>query len=474
MEHYILALFGSAGAVLGGAESFFGSLLYFIITIFVIVTAHEFGHFISGRIFGMRVPVFSIGYGRRLIGFNKINGITIGPLNAETESKLTDNTDYRISLVPAGGYARIEGMIDETQKEELPEEVKPWEFRAKPWWQKSIVISAGVIMNVLLAWGIYSGRNLVYGAEGWATTTVGYVAPGSISAAKGIQPGDKILSVDQKHVATWQDIEQELGRHLGQAFSIQMEHDGKPYSVVVSSAAAGDVKNAEQMFGLEPVGLAPVMDSVIAGDPAAIAGMMKDDSVIAVNGTKVALPDTFIAEVSSHAMKPIAIEVSRHGVDTTLTITPNAAGKIGVLVRDFNGPTVTIHYGLIEAAGLGWTNLWTVLRLNVYGIAQVIAGKMPASQAFAGPVKIAAYASKFAAGGIDSFLFFMGLLSISLALINILPIPALDGGHLLIILIEAAIGHELSQKFKVNFQRVGIALILFLLIFMTINDIRTL
>src|SRR2546421_519508 len=113
------------------------ALLYFVITIFVLVSIHEFGHFIAGRIFGMRVPVYSIGMGQRLFGWNKIDGLTFGALRPETEIQLTQNTDYRLSALPIGGYAKIEGMIDETQTAELAAEIQPWEFRAKPWWQKT-------------------------------------------------------------------------------------------------------------------------------------------------------------------------------------------------------------------------------------------------------------------------------------------------------------------------------------------------
>src|SRR6202789_3306580 len=133
-------------------ESILRAILFFVIAIFVLVSVHEFGHFIAGRIFGMRVPIFSIGMGRRVFGFNKVDGFTLGPLNPETEIQLTNNTDYRLSVLPIGGFGKIEGMIEETQNEALPEEIQPWEFRAKPWWQKSIVICAGVIMNTLLAW----------------------------------------------------------------------------------------------------------------------------------------------------------------------------------------------------------------------------------------------------------------------------------------------------------------------------------
>jgi len=193
VEHFILAQIGIEGAL-----SVLKAILYFIITIFILVTVHEFGHFIAGRIFGMRVPVFSVGMGRRLFGFNKVNGLTVGPLAAETEIQLADHTDYRLSLLPIGGYAKIEGMIDETQNEALPDEIQPWEFRAKPWWQKSIVICAGVIMNTILALIIFSGHNYVSGADLIMTTTIGYVGTGSMSHQLGVKPNDKIVAIDGK------------------------------------------------------------------------------------------------------------------------------------------------------------------------------------------------------------------------------------------------------------------------------------
>lgn len=461
---------------LSSALSFLHALLFFIITIFVLVSIHEFGHFISGRMFGMRVPVFSIGYGRRILGFNKINGLTLGPLDPEAEAKLENHTDYRISLVPAGGYARIEGMIDETQNQELPEEVQPWEFRAKPWWQKSIVICGGVIMNVLLAWFIFSGRNVMYGNDSWGTTTVGYVRHASVSEAEGIRPGDKILSIAGKPATDWNDVENVLTDDYGRDFSMRFERAGKVYSVVYSASSLGTLQSASKNFGLEPAGLAPpVIDSVISGFPASKAGMMSGDSVVAVNGAAIPSPGAFVDAINSHPLKPITIDVIRKGVPKELTVTPDASGLIGVMpASNFTGPILHIRYTLGQAISRGWSDLWTITRLTVVSVVQIIRGTMPVGQALGGPVKIAAYASQSAAGGFESFIRFMALLSMSLALINILPIPALDGGHLLIILIEAVVGHELSLKFKMNFQRVGMAIILFLLIFMTINDIRTL
>ena len=472
MEHIVLAQFG-----LEGAESILRSILFFVITIFVLVTVHEFGHFIAGRIFGMRVPVFSVGMGRRIFGFNKVDGLTLGSLNPETEIKLTDNTDYRLSVLPIGGYAKIEGMIDETQNEALPEEIQPWEFRAKPWWQKSIVICAGVIMNTLLAWGIFSGINYFYGAEAEKTTTIGYVGHGSVAEDRGIQPGDRIISVGGKPVTNWLDVETgAMKDNFGKDFSIVIDRGGHTFSALFRSDEMGSLKDMGKHFGLDPVGYThPTLDSVVPGLPAANAGFMKGDSIIRINGAEIPNRNAFVDEVSSNPGKPVTIEIIRKSNPITINVTPDAKGTIGVYpYSDYFGPKVHVNYGFIEGINLGWTNLWSVARLTVATIAEIFQGKLAVSDALGGPVKIAKYASQSASGGFESFIVFMAMLSISLAMLNILPIPALDGGHLLIILIEAAMGHELSQRFKLNFQKVGIAILLSLMIFMVFNDIRTL
>jgi regulator of sigma E protease len=179
--------------------------------------------------------------------------------------------------------------------------------------------------------------------------------------------------------------------------------------------------------------------------------------------------------INSHPLRPVTIDLVRKGVHTFVTVTPDAKGLIGVAPdAGFVGPKIEIHYGLASSLGLGWSNLRSKARLTVITISEVIEGKMAAQDALGGPIKIAQYASQYASNGLESFLEFLAMLSISLALVNILPIPALDGGHLVIILIEAALGHELSQRFKLNFQKVGIAILLSLMIFMVFNDIRSL
>ena len=451
------------------------ALLYFVITIFILVTVHEFGHFIAGRIFGMHVPVFSVGMGRRIFGWNKINGLTAGPLKPETEIQLGEHTDYRLSVLPIGGYAKIDGMIDETQNEALPEEVQPWEFRAKPWWQKSIVISAGVIMNILLAWFIFGGRDYVYGDDAPKTTTIGYVQLRSVSQDLGVRPGDKIVAIENKPVHNWLQVDDAALRdYFGKDFSMTLERSGQPYSVIYRSKDMGSIKDIPKKFGLDPVGLTPPkLDSVIPGNPAAIAGLKTGDSIIAVNGIAIADVNAMIDQISSHPNQPITIELQRGAQRLTLPVTPNSKGLIGVMpFSNYIGAREHINYGLSQSAKLGWQNLTSSTILTVATLSEVIQGRMAVGEAVGGPLKIAKLASQSASNGLDSFLLFLALLSMSLALLNILPIPALDGGHLLIILIEAAIGRELSQRFKLGFQKVGIAILLFLMVFMVINDIR--
>jgi len=470
LEHLILVQIG-----LEGTLGVLRAILYFVITIFILVSVHEFGHFIAGRIFGMRVPVFSVGMGRRIFGWNKLNGLTLGPLDPEVEVQLENHTDYRLSLLPIGGYAKIEGMIDETQTEELSSEVQPWEFRAKPWWQKSIVISAGVILNVILAWTIFGSRDFVYGDDAIKTTTVGYVRIGSVSEQLGLRAGDRVIAIEGKPVHNWNDVESGvLTDNFGQDFSLTFERDGHQYSALYRADQMGSLKEVAKNFGLDPAGLtAPKIDSVIAGGSAAKVGLKKGDSVLAVNGIPIVNASAFSDQVSSHPLKPITIDVLRDGHPMSFTVTPDEKGLINVQnSMGFIGQKVHIDYSFGQSISHGWGSLISSTRLTVATIGDVFRGKLKPQEALGGPVKIAQMASRSAESGFESFIVFMALLSMSLALLNILPIPALDGGHLLIILIEAAIGHELSQRFKLNFQKVGVAILLSLMVFMVFNDIR--
>jgi regulator of sigma E protease len=474
-----ILLFQSLVAAFGGP--FFSAVLYFIITIFILVTVHEFGHFITARIFGMHVPVFSVGMGQRVFGWNKLNGFTFGALEPATEVQLGKNTDYRLSALPFGGYAKIDGMIDETQTKELASEVQPWEFRAKPWWQKSIVICAGVILNAFLAWGIFASSAYIYGTDQMMERTVGYVRHGSLSESVGMHVGDRIVAVNGRSVDTsdWSTIvvDRMVKANFGHSFFVTVDRNGSLVSLEYPSLGA----NAIDTLGIEPKGFtnSPIGQLADRNSPAAKAGLMEGDRIVRVGADTIINTPSLIDHIHASKGAPIQIEWERHGQILSAVVTPkivDRAPQIGISLSDtkFLGPQRHIDYDALASFQIGWDELRSNSQLLVKNIGMMITGQVSLKNSVGGPIKIAQMASQSASGGPAAFFGFMALLSISLAFLNILPIPALDGGHLIIIWIEAALGHELSQRFKLGFQKVGVALILSLMVFMVFNDVRNL
>ena len=167
-------------------------VIYFAITIGILVFVHEFGHFAAAKLCGMRADIFAIGFGKRLFGWNKLTGFTFGELPKDFDGQ--GNTDYRLSLLPLGGYVKIAGMVDESFDTKFANEIpQPYEFRARPVWQKVIVISAGVAMNLLLAWAIFWGANFFQGKQITKTTSIAYVEPNSAADSSGFKSSDQII-----------------------------------------------------------------------------------------------------------------------------------------------------------------------------------------------------------------------------------------------------------------------------------------
>jgi regulator of sigma E protease len=459
---------------------FLTTLFYFIVTIFVLVSVHEFGHFIAARMFGMWVPVYSIGMGKRLFGWNKINGFTFNNLPEEVENKLGANTDYRLSLLPIGGYAKIAGMIDETQTEELKGPPQPWEFRSKSWWKKSIVICAGVILNFLLAGAIFIGIKYSQGKEVWETTTIGYVSQSSLSAKLGVQAGDKIVAVNGATVSDWTAVEHEVFfENIGHDFTLTVDRQGEKKDFAYSNSAFGNLadkpEETEKNFGIVPEGIPGVMinDKPVATEPADKIGLQKGDVITFVNEVPIPNSKALIDNVSANAGKEITIKWKRNGQEMSALVTPNSAGRIGVALQDlpYNGKVRKDEYSFGEAVTVGIDELFTQTRMYIKGIMLLVTGQADPAKNLGGPIKIAQYAGKSAEGGAVAFLTFMAILSLSLAFLNILPIPALDGGHLVIILVEAVLRREISQKLKLRIQQVGVSALLLLMAFMIFNDI---
>ncbi|MCK5572265.1 MAG: RIP metalloprotease RseP [Bacteroidetes bacterium] len=433
---------------------FLETLFYFIVTLGILVFVHELGHFIAAKLTGMRVDRFSIGFPPRAFG------------------KQIGDTDYCVSWVPIGGYVKIAGMIDESFDTEFSsKQPEPWEFRAKPIWQRMIVLSAGVFMNIVLAILIYWGVNYVQGRTVHETTEVGYVAKDSPASAAGIQPGDRVLRINETTVSTWEALLENLFiENLGDDVTMTVLRTGLEIEILIPHNSMPEAGPAG--FGIIPEETELFVRTVDPGMPADQMGLMPLDVLLKLGGAPVRFDSSVIKIVQSHAGQPLEVEWKRGDTVMTGTTTPTEEGRIGISFgARYTGPVKKIEYTLFEALPEGIKEIVTVSGLFLQNIGQIITGKTAFSKSVGGPIRIAQMASQSAEIGLLAYFRFMALLSISLAIINILPVPALDGGHILLLSIEGATRREIPVGVKLGIQKVGVFLLLAFMAFVVYNDI---
>lgn len=448
------------------------TIFYFLIVIGILVFIHEFGHFIAARMTGMRAEVFALGIGYRLFGYNKVNGFTFGKLNEEVI--LGDNTDYRICAFPIGGYVKVAGMIDESMDKDFVEtEPKPYEYRAKPVWQRMVVITAGVIMNFLLAFLIFYFITLYKGKSITATTEIGYITKNSAAAGSGLQTGDKILSINNAPVESWEDVSSQIFfENLGEGLTFAVDRNGSKLVVDIPKDKVGDL--TERNFGILPGNTLPLVGDVVADKPAAACGIQKNDVIVEFAGQKLANPQQLTDLIRENPGKEVPIKWTREGREMTCNISPSTADStIGVmLMAKYEGPVKEISYNALTAIPkAGYDMYYFGIELFFKTIGKIIKGEVPFKKAIGGPVKIAQASAQSAESGILPFLGFLALLSISLAVINILPFPALDGGHFMLLLYEAIVRKPVPYKVQIVLQNLGFALLIAFMIFVLYNDI---
>ncbi len=441
-------------------------VVYFIITIGILVFVHEFGHFAAAKLTGMRADIFSIGFGKRLFGWNKISGFTFGDLPKDFDGQ--GNTDYRLCLLPLGGYVKIAGMVDESFDTEFADkEPKPYEFRAKPAWKKIIVISAGVFMNLLLALLIFWGRNYFQQKVIINTTTIGYVRPNSLADSLGFKPDDKILSINNKPVNNWEEVFNNIYvSTLGENLDIKIRYNGEIKDIRIPRKKIPDEANTPFLSPKTQ----PKIGEVWPDSPAEKAGIKTNDILIQLNGVQLNSSRQAVDIISSNKDTSIPVVLLRGRDTLKLAVTPGSDAKIGVAIGD-SGPLLYKNYGFFESFYYGWKDIVNVTDLTFSTFAKVFKGKVQFGKVFGGPIKIAQIATTSAENGFSSFLVFLGVLSLSLAIINIMPFPVLDGGHLIIILVEGAMRREIPIKVKIAIQNTGFVILLLLMAFIIYNDI---
>jgi len=429
------------------------TFLYFLITIGILVLIHELGHFLAAKLFGMRVETFSIGFPPRAFG------------------KRIGETDYCISWIPIGGYVKIAGMIDESLDTDfLKHEPQSWEFRAKPKWQQAVVLTAGVAMNVLLAIMIFWGIIYFKGITTHTVNEIGYVIPESPAQKANLQIGDKIISINKHPVEHWDEIQYLI--YVESAFSdlqLEIERNGAKHTLNIPRTEIPDI--SEQLFGLYPTNTLAVIKAVEHNMPAEKIGLMPSDTILAINGK----PMTFglLQEtIKANAGKEILIEWARGNQKMSARVTPTEKGLIGVhLYLAYCGPKNIQKFSFLSAFPVGIQELKKSCILFFINIYKLLSGKASFSRSVGGPIAIAVMAKESAEEGIMSFLGLLALLSISLAILNILPFPALDGGHLLFISFEAIFKKEIPPKIKIIIQQIGFAILLIFMAIVIINDL---
>lgn len=429
-------------------------LFYTAITLGVLIFVHEFGHFIAAKLTGMRVDRFSIGFPPRAFG------------------KKIGDTDYCVSWIPVGGYVKIAGMVDESMDTEfLTHEPQPWEFRSRPMWARMLTICAGVIMNVLLAVLIFWAIHYLRDALVQETTDVGYVAENSAFEKSGLRAGDKILTINGKAVTRWDEVQNSIYiENLGNAIDMNVERGGSHSSIHIPPKTIPPPSDGQ--MGIYVAHTICTIDSVEPNTPAAKLGLKSGDTLLTLNSVAVPYPQIAVV-IRQHAGDTIALSWKRGDqVLSGRTNVTKTEGRIGVKIAGrYVGPVLRIHYTLLQAFPAAIAETEQSVYFFWLTITKIFSGKASVRESLGGPIAIAQIATQSAESGFLSFIWFMAQLSMSLALLNILPIPALDGGHLIMLVYEKIFRREIPQKVKIAVQQAGFILLLALMAFIIYNDI---
>ncbi|MGZ3757965.1 MAG: RIP metalloprotease RseP [Mucilaginibacter sp.] len=433
-----------------------------ILGLSILVILHELGHFLAARAFGIKVEKFYLffdAWGFSLFKFN-YKGV-----------------EYGVGWLPLGGYVKISGMIDESMDtEQLAGPPQPWEFRSKPAWQRLIVMLGGIIVNVILGIFIFWVLTVKYGETYIPNNSVKYgIVPGIIGQKMGLKAGDKIVAVNGKPVERFEDLMS--SKVLLDHTVLTVERGNQNLSVTVPPNIINDLSD----YGIDQfISRVPrtkfAIDSVVPKSNAQLGGLMKGDSITAVNGAKIEFYDQLQSELKKYTNKSVALEVKRGNEVKQLTVDVNKAGMLGFkdgsfgIAAKFSEPTEkTINYGFFGSLPRGASKAWGTFADNAKGIGKVFKGEAKFNKVVGGPVAIATMFGTH----VDwvHFWSLVGFLSMVLAFTNLLPIPALDGGHAIFLIIEMIKGKPLSDKFLERAQIVGFVLLISLMVFVFGNDI---
>ncbi len=451
------------------------TIFYFLIVIGILVFIHEFGHFITARMFKIRAEIFAFGMGPRLFGFNKVNGFTFGKLKDDV--KLENHTDYRVCAFPIGGFVKVAGMIDESMDSDfIGKKPEIWEYRSRPVWQRMIVILGGVFMNVLLAFIIFYFTNLFKEVTIYDTTRIGYIPANSLATEIGLKNNDIIKKINGIEVTNWTEISSNLYGidNIGKDITIEIQRADSDTIIYIPKGKIG--LTTERNLEIYPDYLMCKVREVVNNKPAEKIGLQENDVIISYADENVKNSRNLTELIRKNIGKESIIKWERNGNIMSATVTPDVDSTIGIRIEDiYNGPKKIVTYNIFSSFTKSVKDLYYLgIDLFFKSISKIIKGDIPFKSAIGGPIKIAKISAQSAEGGFLPFIYFVSLLSLTLAIINILPFPALDGGHFIILLIEAVIRKPISYKAQIIIQRIGLIILIAFMLFVIYNDIISL
>ena len=443
------------------------TIFYFFVALALVVTIHEFGHFWVARLCGVKVERFSIGFGKSLLSWRDKH-----------------NTEFVFALLPLGGYVK---MVDERDGNVDPADL-PYSFSRKTVWQRMAVVVAGPVANFILAIAFFA--IIFTGGERGLAPVVGEIEAGSLAGRSGFEPGMEILAVNGVATKTWTSVSRQLLDFIGTTgeipFTVRYQDSELKYDL--SLQVERWLRDEDQPVPLRDLGVSPPFElsslslaSVFEEGAGYAAGLQKGDQILSINGQPIVSINAFVETIASSIDRTVVLDVQRGSEQLRFEVQPltverdgEQVGQLGVqLASRGQYPSEllrTTEYSLLGALSRGVRETFDTSVFIVKSIGKLLVGDLSAKN-LSGPITIAQVAGDSGKSGVDNFIRFVAMFSIMLGVMNLLPVPVLDGGHLMYYLIEVIKGSPVSDRIQIMGYKVGLALVMSLMVVATYNDI---
>jgi regulator of sigma E protease len=442
------------------------TVVSFVVVIGILILIHELGHFFVARWCGVGVERFSIGF---------------GPVLLRWRGK---ETEYVLSAIPMGGYVKMMGEESPLEGGTTPNYDPSKAFALKPLWARFLIVFAGPGMNLVLAAVIFAIVLATLGRPVWPAA-IGRVSEGSPAAAAGLRTGDVVVAVNGRPIAYWEELDRALAKSDGRPLELRVRRDSTEQVVTVKPR----LRTTPDPIFREPreswdIGagpqLIPQISSVSAGSPAEKAGLKAGDVVLSVAGQPVYTPEDLVEAIRTRPGQSFPMTIERDGRTLTVTVTPDPVKEkspdgqereVGRIQAGIATKAVSFApYNPAAALGHGASKTWDMTVLTVKGLWKLVSRQIDSSN-IGGPIQIATEAGRQAKDGMASLALFTAIISVNLGVLNLLPVPMLDGGHLFFFVIEAILGRPLSLRKREVAQQVGFVLLMLLMVYALYNDL---